>query len=306
MRVLSLVTSDTSSFYKNQVRLLRASGVELTTITPKNPSEGETRRLGDYLRLYPQMLRQSFGSYDLIHANYGLMGPLALSQPNLPVVLSLWGSDLMGKYGTVSKLCARRSDAVVVMSDEMASVLGQDCEVIPHGVDLDLFVPKPQSIAQGTVGWSSDEYHVMFPYNPQRPVKDFPRAERIVDSVNQRFDRPVNLHAVTGVPHEDIPTYMNAADALLVTSKREGSPNTIKEALACNLPIVSTDVGDVSERLSGVTPSAVSQSDETIVDALEKVLEAGQRSNGRGAVEDLSAESATGQLRSVFESVLSY
>ena len=305
MKVLSLVTTERASFYRTQVDLLRQSGIEVTTISPPNPTDGGTRSVGDYLGLYPELLRRSFGSYDLVHANYGLTAPLALAQPNLPVVLSLWGSDLLGKYGAVSRLCARRCDAVVVMSEEMADSLDQDCFVIPHGVDLDQFAPVPRREAQRAVGWDPEVHHVMFPYNPERPVKDFPRAERVVAAVDERFERPVVLHAVTGVDHDEIPTYMNAADSLLVTSVREGSPNTVKEAMACNLPIVSTDVGDVAERLRGVSPSAVCDDDEALVDELAAVLASDARSNGREAVADLSAQHATDRLLSIYESVVS-
>ncbi|MFC5970143.1 glycosyltransferase [Halomarina salina] len=305
MKVLSLVTTERASFYQKQVELLRQSGIEVTTISPPNPTDGGTRSVTDYLGLYPELLRRSFGSYDLVHANYGLTAPLALAQPKLPVVLSLWGSDLLGKYGSVSRFCARYCDAVVVMSEEMADALDQDCFVIPHGVDLDQFAPQSQREAQEVVGWDPRAYHVLFPYNPDRPVKDYPRAERVVAAVDDRFERPVVLHAVTGVDHEEVPTYMNAADSLLVTSTSEGSPNTIKEALACNVPIVSTDVGDVAERLRGVTPSAVCRTDDELTDELAAVLEADTRSNGRGAVEELSAQHATDQLRSIFESTVS-
>ena len=305
MKVLSLVTTERAPFYRAQVDLLRRSGIELTTITPPDPADGDTRSASDYLGLYPDVLRRSFGSYDLVHANYGLTAPLALAQPNLPVVLSLWGSDLMGRYGPVSRLCARYCDAVVVMSEEMADALDQDCFVVPHGVDLDLFAPRPRREARDALGWDHGAHHVVFPYNPGRPVKDFPRAERVAAAVDDRVERPVVLHAITGVDHEEMPTYMNAGDSLLVTSKREGSPNTIKEALACNLPVVSTDVGDVAERLGGVTPSAVGRTDAALVDGLTAVLEADARSNGRQAVEDLSAQRATERLRAIFESVVS-
>ena len=304
MKVLSLVTTERAPFYRAQVDLLRQSGVELTTLTPPNPADGETRSVFDYLGLYPGLLRRSFGSYDLVHANYGLTAPIALAQPNLPVVLSLWGSDLLGTYGPVSRLCARYSDAVVVMSEEMADALDQDCFVVPHGVDLDQFAPRPRHEARAALGWDPDAHHVLFPYNPGRPVKDFPRAERVAAAVDERFERPVVLHAVTGVDHDEMPTYMNAADSLLVTSKREGSPNTIKEALACDLPVVATDVGDVAERLRGVTHSAVCRTDAELVAELTGVLEADVRSNGREAVEELSARHETERLRSVFESVV--
>jgi glycosyltransferase involved in cell wall biosynthesis len=304
VNVLSLVTTESASFYQNQVAGLERLGVDVTTISLPAKTDQQSRSVADYLRLYPTVLRHSFGEYDLVHANYGLTAPLALAQPTLPVVLSLWGSDLLGQYARVSRACARQCDAVVVMSDEMAAALDRDCHVIPHGVNLRQFSPVPHREAQADVGWATDRRHVVFPYNPDREVKDFPRARRVVDRVEERVDEPVELHAVTGVPHERMPVYMSAADVILVTSSREGSPNTIKEALACNTPIVSTDVGDVRERLAGVSPSAVGHTDEELAAAVVRILESGERSNGRTSIEHLSVSAACERLQSIYEDVL--
>ena len=96
---------------------------------------------------------------------------------------------------------------------------------------------------------------------------------------------------------------MNAADALLLTSKLEGSPNTVKEAMACNLPVVSTDVGDVRTRLENVTPSAVCTSEAELVDRLVEVLETGERSNGRTHVETVSWDRMADEIIQVYNHV---
>ena len=309
MRALQLVTNVESRFFNQQIRYLEDAGVETTTL----PVPGE-RHVGDgdvdgrspldYLRLYPTVLRHSFGDYDLVHANYGLTAPAAVAQPSLPVVVSLWGTDLMGPYGPVSAACARFADAVVVMSHEMAERLSCDSYVIPHGVDLERFAPAPADEARGELGWDPDVRHVLFPYPPERGVKDYPRAERVVEAARERLDEPVELHAVTGVPHARMPVYMNAADSLLVTSRREGSPNAVKEAMACDLPVVTTDVGDVRARLADVSPSAVETTDEGLADALADVLAARERSNGREAAREVSVQRSNERLRAVYRTVV--
>ena len=309
MRVLNIVTNEESRFFTQQVEGVESVGVETTTLSvpgDREYADGETdgRTPVDYLRLLKSVLRHSFGEYDLIHANYGLTAPAAILQPNLPVVVSLWGTDLMGEYGWVSKLCAARADAVVVMSEEMAGELDRDCDVIPHGVDLDLFAPGSTADARRELGWESDAYHVLFPYPPARGVKNHERATRVAEMASRRLDGPLRLQTVAGVPHARMPTYMNAADALLLTSDREGSPNAVKEALACNLPVVSTDVGDVRERLDRVEPSAVSETDDGLADALAEILARGERSNGRSAAEEVGVEYTRDQLVSVYRRVL--
>jgi glycosyltransferase involved in cell wall biosynthesis len=190
------------------------------------------------------------------------------------------------------------------MSQQMADELPVQCHVIPHGVDMQLFRPMPTAVAKEIVGWREDARHVLFPYPTGRPEKDFPRAKRIVSAAADRMDRDVVLQSLQGTPHEAVPLYMNAADSMLLTSEYEGSPNTVKEAMACNLPVVSTDVGDVGERLVDVEPSVVARTDEALVDGLVEVLDAGVPSNGRQAVEPLGLESMAERIRAVYESVL--
>jgi glycosyltransferase involved in cell wall biosynthesis len=258
----------------------------------------------DYLRYLPMVLRQVSDEYDLVHANYGLTGPYALLQRHLPVVLSLWGSDLFGPFGPLSRWCARGARETVVMSPAMADALGTDCHVVPHGVDLSLFRPRPQAEARAELGWADDRHHVLFPYGTRREEKDYPRAERVVAAADDRLDATVVLQQVTGLPHEVLPTYMNAADALLLTSRREGSPNSVKEALACNLPVVSTDVGDVRERLEGVTPSRVCTGDRELVEGLVAVLADGGRSDGRRAAREVSLDRMGERLLEVYRTAL--
>lgn len=312
MRVLGLVTTPDKTFYERQSAALRDAGVDLTVLSVPGENDAQstaaegsaTRSVVDYLRYYPRVLRSSFGDYDLIHASYGLTGPAAVAQPNLPVVLSLWGSDLMGRYGSVSEMCARRSDAVIVMSQDMAEALGQPCHVIPHGIDLEQFAPLPTAEARPELGWAEDHRHVFFPYPRKREVKDYPRAERVVERTRDRVGEPVDLHVAEGIPYDRMPLYMNAADALLVTSKREGMPNTVKEALACNLPVVSTDVGDVSDWLSDVSPSTVGRTDDELADALVEFLERRTRSDGRDAVEHLAWARVADRIVRVYRTVV--
>ncbi|WP_254278592.1 glycosyltransferase family 4 protein [Haloarcula marina] len=311
MRVLNLVTNKDAQFFRAQVQELERRGVELTTLSVPgrnrsesiDPDEDGQRSVLDYVRFYPSVLANSLDDYDLIHANYGLTAPMAVAQPKLPVVLSLWGSDLMGKYGPVTQRFARYCDEVIVMSDGMAEIYEGECLVIPHGVDLAQFRPIERGIARQELGWPEDEHIVLFPYPPKRDVKNYPRAERIVDRVSDRVDGPVSLRTATGVAHERMPYYLNAADAMIMTSLREGSPNTVKEAMACNLPVVSTDVGDVRSRLATVEPSTVSDDDDALVEGLASVLDAGHRSNGREYARDISLTRMGERLVAVYEDV---
>ncbi|WP_265107826.1 glycosyltransferase [Halosolutus halophilus] len=305
MNVLNLTSKESSPPFALQVEALEERGIECTTVSvPGSVTANTGRSIVDYLRFHPAVLRESFGSYDLVHANYGLTAPFALAQPNLPVVLSLWGTDLDGELGWLSRLCSNHCDATIVMSEAMKRELGRDCYVIPHGVDFDLFKPRPQTTAIDRLGWNPNAKHVLFPYKPEREVKNYPRAERIVNAVRTDVPEPIHLQTARDVPHSQMPLYMNAADCLLLTSDREGSPNVVKEAMACNLPVVSLDVGDVRERLEGVTPSEVCRNEVELRLALASILNRGDRSNGRKRADGISKERMAERIHGVYRDVL--
>ena len=307
MDVLTLTTYADAPFMTQQMAALEERGVSFTTLPVAGEVAADVDRSPiDYLRTVPRVSKAvRAGDYDLIHAHYGLTGPLALTQLRTPVVLSLWGSDVHGPVAPISRVAARLCDEVVVMSEEMAAALGVDCRVIPDGVDLERFQPEPQAQAKRRVGWDDDTdvANVLFPYPPAREVKNYSRAERIVTVVDNLLERPVRFRTVHGVAHDAVADYMNAADALVLTSDSEGSPNSVKEALACNCPVVATDVGDVRERLAGVEPSHVATSDEGLVRGLMAIIERGERSNGREAAREVSIDRTADLMLAVYEDV---
>lgn len=309
MKVLNLTVRE-KPFFTQQLDALAAMGVDhdvLTVPGERVVDEDDVQRHSvlDYVRFYPKVVRQSLGSYDVVHAHFGLTAPFALAQPRRPVVTSLWGWDLNGEYGWLSKRCARLSDAVLVRNEEMAEKVDCPAHVIERGVDLDMFAPTDKREAQQAAGWDPEAFHVLFPYSPSREKKNYPLAEAVVAEVDGEFDRPVEIHAVYNEPHGDVPVYMNAADALLMTSESEGSPNTVKEALACDLPVVATDVGDVEELVADVGHSFVCRSKSDLVANLATALQADREGyQGRAAIENLTWESTANSVLDVYESLI--
>ncbi len=302
MEVLVLTTYVDAPFMNQQMAALEDRGVSFSVLSVSGDvGDGASRGPLEYLRFFPEVIGNAREGYDLVHAHYGLTAPMALAQRRAPVVLSLWGSDLHGSVSPISRACVPFCEEVVVMSEEMRELLGGECRVIPDGVDLERFRPEPRERARERVGWSSEASHVLFPYSPRREMKNYPRARRVVEAVDDRLAKPVRLQTVYGVDHDEVADYMNAADALLLTSHSEGSPNSVKEALACNLPVVAVDVGDVRQRLSGVSPSIVASSDAELVSGLSRVIEVGERSNGREAAREVSIERTTEAMLEVYE-----
>ena len=312
LRVLHLVTAR-EVFFDQQIETLEEKGVDCTVCVVPGAEQidgdmASRRGVKEYLQFFPRVRRElRRGEYDLIHANYGLTAPYAITQFRLPVVLTLWGSDVVGFDGLVTKACAWRCDAVTVRSEEMRELLGrEDAHIVPSGVDLERFRPIDRTEARERVGWDLKGTHVLFPYSPDYERKNYPLAKWVVGQAESELGEPISLQTISGVPHEDVPYYVNAADALLLTSKHEGSPNTVKEAMACNVPVVSTDVGDVRERLGNVSNSHIATSETDLASALSTVLRTDCRSNGREVVRIISWDEIGERLVDIYQSVALY
>jgi glycosyltransferase involved in cell wall biosynthesis len=171
-------------------------------------------------------------------------------------------------------------------------------------LDLNLFTLMPQSQARERLNLSRSKRLVLFVGNPKDPRKRFDLAQKAVNLV----DASLNTEMVVAwdVAHTEIPVFMNACDLLIFTSMHEGSPNVVKEALACNLPVVSVVVGDVPERLKGLTGSEVCADDqpETIAAAINRVLQLPRGTDGRAAAHLLDEEVLTQRVIAVYEQVL--
>jgi teichuronic acid biosynthesis glycosyltransferase TuaC len=233
----------------------------------------------------------------LIHAHYGTMTSfLCAALTSTPLVITFRGSDLNGtpEYSRLrswfakllSQLSCLRARRIICVSRELRNKLwwqrGRSV-VIPTGVNLKLFRPQSKEQARRLLGWDMKEAVVVFNGKHQPRVKGSNFVEAAV-RVAEEMVGHIKLVSL-GVPFELMPACLNAADCLAMTSITEGSPNIVKEALACNLPIVSTDVGDVAERLDCVSHSRVVRRD--VVEfgkAVAEFLAKKTTSNGRAHV----------------------
>ncbi|NUB92802.1 glycosyltransferase family 4 protein [Haloterrigena sp. SYSU A121-1] len=311
IRVLSLTTTDWRSFYQSQMTALERADVEVTTLPV--PSEHRAREDDvqrrtplDYARYLPQVLRAAREDYDLVHANYGLTFPFAVAASalpgtDLPVVCTLWGGEYRDNpYADVIRWFTARADRVVVPSNAMADRVDRPCHNVPFPVDTDRFRPVPRDEARERVGWETDERIVLFPYAPSREEKNYPLAERVVDGLPD----DVRLRTVANQPYEEVPYYLNAADAVLITSRYESGPMTIKEAAACNVPVVSRDVGFAREVLEPVSDSHVVADDDALQSRLADVLAGDRRSDGRAHVTEYTVDEMGDRLRAVYQRCL--
>jgi glycosyltransferase involved in cell wall biosynthesis len=297
-----------------QIASVRAVGAEVDVVEIKGFPKLK------YLQALPRLWSLA-RSVDLIHAHYGYCGWLARSYFSKPVVVSFMGDDLLGtpdsigRVSTLSKFVvqvdcwiARIVDAVIVKSAEMAKIIAPvKAHVIPNGVDLQTFRPMDAYRARTLLGWTERKHYILFAGCPDEPRKGFPLARATVMNAATQRAEPLELVPLWDVAPDRVLLYMNACDALLMTSFLEGSPNVVKEAMACNLPVVSVRVGDVPELVAGVKGCVICPREaEALGAALVQVLRDGQRSAGRMALQrkGLDQETVARKIMTVYAEVL--
>ncbi|MDR4464486.1 MAG: glycosyltransferase [Nitrospira sp.] len=309
------------TFVEQQVLGLRRSGLDVEVMLV-NRSEGG---MGSYFTMGAE-LRSRIERFqpDVVHAMYG--GVLAERMTRIvkdrPTVVSFCGSDLLGEllsgpmrrviseYGILaSYIAARRAVGIVVKSRNLeealpATVDRSKVRIIPNGVDLERFRPLDQVDCRNRLGWDSDKFHVLFPTNAGDPRKRLYLAQAAVDNAN-RSGLNAEMHQLQGVRHEAVPIWLNASNVVLLTSLHEGSPNVIKEALACDIPVVSVDVGDVSERVEGIEGCYIARPDAGDLGVkLGLVRTRGGRIRGRERMQALSLEQTALHLGSLYHEVV--
>lgn len=275
-----------------------------------------------YLRGLRQVRRRaSRDRFDVVHAHYGLVGFLASFQP-LPLVVSFCGDDLLGTPDGVrgitpmsrlqralSRYAARQAQEIVCKSDQLRAALPRRrdrtrAHVLPNAVDTTRFRPGDRSAARRRLGLHPSEPLVLFPHTPGVARKRLDRAQAAVAALERR-GVAARLWMVQGVPHAQMPEYYHAADCLLLTSEQEGSPNVVKEALCCDLPVVSVEVGDVRRWIEDSRGSVlVAPAPDAIADGLERVLTQPTSPNGDRVRERLSAARMTQQLIDIYQSAI--
>ena len=307
-------------FVQQQIEALMRIGLEVEVLFVNRGEKG--------MRVYaglPALLQSSVESFkpDLVHAMYG--GVMARIVTHVvkdrPVVVTFHGSDLLGQpferlerkfvaaCGVVaSRQAASRCGGVVLVAEHLRAALPRKIdrskvEIIPCGINLDLFRPIDKDWCCQRLGWTQDSFNIVF-QNTGDPVKRPELADAAAQCL-RGLGVNTELHQLRGVPYDQVPIWLNASDVLLVTSHHEGSPTIVKEALACNLPIVSVRVGDIPQRIQEIEGCHLSTSNPTeLAEKLQLVHGNPRRIDARERICSVSVDHCARRLSEFYDQVL--
>lgn len=235
---------------------------------------------------------------DIVHAHYGLSGLLANLQRKVPVITTFHGGDIdESKNLALSRICMILSVYSIFVSEKNINTarIKRNYSLIPCGVNSDLFVQSDKFIARKALGLLENKTYVLFSGAFDNKDKNYPLAQKAISLLPEYI-----LLELKGYTRQQVALLMNAVDVSLLTSFAEGSPQFIKEAMACNCPIVSVPVGDVETVISNVEGCYLSSFEvEDIAAKITEAIKLNKRTEGRRKIETLALDG-----KSVAENVL--
>ncbi len=290
------------TFVEQQVKSLRNEGAEVDVLFV-NGIKSRLNYLWGIPRLWARLLTNR---YDLIHAHYVFSGVIARAQFLHPVVLTHHGSQVFrGREARLCQMVTPFMDRAIVVSPEMKEKGHfSKAQVIPCGIDFDLFKPLPKEQARNELNLPQDKKLVLYAGEYFRWIKRFDIVQKSMELLQER-DPNVELVLVSKQPLSVVPKYMSACDVLVLVSDGEGSPMVIKEAMACNLPIVSVPAGDVPEVIGDTEGCYLcSQDPQDVAEKLELALQRGKRTNGRERIGHMEVGAISRRIISLYEDLV--
>jgi teichuronic acid biosynthesis glycosyltransferase TuaC len=201
--------------------------------------------LRGYFKSYLSLRRVLKNKYDLIHAHNGFCGFITNLQRKVPVITTYHGSDInVSRLRMISyfPLINSKKNILVSQSQVKKLLIKKNSLIIPCGVNLKIFHPYKKSPLQIRESSIATQTNILFSSSFSNRIKNYKLAN---ESIRLLSPEKINLIELKDKSREEVCSLLNNCNLLLLTSFSEGSPQIIKEAMACNCPIVSTDVGDI-------------------------------------------------------------
>lgn len=244
--------------------------------------------------------------YHIIHAHYGLSGFVCCFQRKVPVLCTFHGSDVeyikwQGLISRITSLFIKHSIAVSRNIKEKLPT--KNVSVIPCGVFFNLFKPLDKRIAKSNLGLDFQKSYVLFPGNPKTKVKNYSLFKKTIELLKKQFNDVEEL-ILWGFNREEVMYALNSAEVVLFTSFSEGSVIVLKEALACNIPVVSVDVGDSKEILHKLPGCYITTyAADKLFEKAAKVLKEKKQINYRNKIRHFSNKEIAKQIINLYENI---
>lgn len=306
------------TFIKTVVDALVAEGHEVEIVHPK-PGPASLRYMLAAIQVF---LKTLTGKFDIVDGHFGLWGLAARLQWTTPVVVNFHGSDLLGQpldektftkkslfVIRISRWLCRHVDAVIVKSEQMRKIalagknqlLRERVHIVPTCVDFNLFHPLVRAEARDALGWEQEKYYVLFGNDPHLPRKNFPLAQTAIERLRTK-GIAAELVVACGLAQTELVKYITASNALILTSFSEASPTGVKEAMACNVPVVAVEAGDVDQVISQTKGCAVCpRNPDALADALQEALLHSEPTTGRADIADKVSSIVVKQILAIYE-----
>lgn len=242
---------------------------------------------------------------DIIHAHYGLSGLLANLQRAVPVVVTYHGSDInLTLPRFFSRFSILLSSRNIFVSNNLSDRVGlKNPLIIPCGINLDIFKPIDKKCARLRMKLDLTKTYILFSSSFDNPVKNYKLAKQAIDLLCE-FD--IEIIELKGFERYEVSNLLNSVDLALMTSYTEGSPQFIKESMACNTPIVSVDVGEVRKIINKAANCYVSKSHDPVELAsyIKKIILSGEKSDGRDYIKDYEESFIADKIVEVYNSLI--
>lgn len=298
-------------FVKEQVESLQRIGVDCEVFYSNGKEEGGMMAHRASIAKVRKLLKEKH--YDVIHCHHSISGLILLlaggafrnkcivSYQNNPT--REFGGKWLFRilYPFFNKIIIKNTGPYLKKKKAV---------YLPNGTNADFFKPLDKEACKAKLGWDSEKHYILYMDSNKgtRTQKRYDRYQETLDIVRKTIPNIVSIE-LSNTPREEIPTYMNACDLHLMTSDFEGSPNSVKECLCCNTPVVCTDVGNVKDMMGDISGCYVTKEKDAneLADCVIKVLTSTEPFNGRDLflAKGYGIETVARKLSALYQSIIS-
>lgn len=296
-------------FVKEQVESLGNEGLECDVFFSNGKENGGMKTHRTSIRKVRKMLHENH--YDVIHCHHAISGLILLLAGGTfgnKCVLS-YQNDPTREFGGMKlfHLFYAVFDKIII-KNTTELLRKKKVEYLPNGTNAGFFKPMDKNTCKEKLGWDKNLHYILYMDSNKgtRTQKRHDRYEETLHIVQKTIPTIVSIE-LSNTPREEIPTYMNACDLHLMTSDFEGSPNSVKECLCCNTPVVCTPVGNVPDMMGDIPGCYVTEgfSAEELAACVKKVLTSDEPFNGRELflAKGYGIETVAKKLKALYESL---